>query len=101
MVTENVPPTDSPLLNGFQYKNIVKANFFSLLCGDNWKDSSKCKKVTNEKERKTDIEENEEKNLLLKKFENMDSIDEAESKEESFQLSPHNKLKKFALTIFL
>ena len=62
---------------------------------------SKCKKVTNEKERKTDIEKNEEKNLLLKKFENMDSIDEAESKEESFQLSPHKKLKKFALTIFL
>ena len=62
---------------------------------------SKCKKVTNEKGRKTDIEENKEKNLLLKKSENMDSIDETESKEEFFQLSPHKKLKKLALTIFL
>lgn len=62
---------------------------------------SKGKKVTNEKERKTDVEENEENNLLLKKSENMDSIDEAESKEEFFQLSPHKKLKKLALTIFL
>jgi hypothetical protein len=82
MVTENVPPTDSPLLNGFQYKNIVKANFHlqftcqqlesqghiyspSVLTLTDVKELyritklfSKCKKVTNEKERKTDIEEN-------------------------------------------